>query len=76
MIAQQSAFYLVETPWFEPTMAGNPADGERSAFRGFRWWSVKELLETSDVIVPRRLVELLANLIRAGPPEAPVDTGV
>jgi 8-oxo-dGTP pyrophosphatase MutT (NUDIX family) len=75
-IRQREAFYLVETALFEPTMADNPAPGERLAFRGFRWWSVEDLQQTSELVVPRRLADLLEALVRTGPPEEPFDVGI
>ena len=75
-ICQREEFYLVETAQFEPTSANNPATGERLAFRGFRWWSVEDIRNTSEQFAPRRLADLLESLIRTGPPEEPFDAGV
>jgi len=75
-IDQQEDYYLVETNAFEPTMENNPALGENSAFRGFRWWSVEEIKGSSELFAPRRIGELLDSLIRKGVPEEPFDVGV
>ncbi len=75
-VQQREEFYLVETPPFEPTMEHNPAEAERSAFRAFRWWSVEELRNTSELYAPRRLADLLEALLRAGPPAEAFDVGV
>ena len=76
VIDQDETFYLVETEPFEATMANNPAASERSAFRGFRWWSVADLQQTSEAIGPPGLAALVANLIHAGPPAAPFDISI
>ncbi|MBC8228737.1 NUDIX domain-containing protein [bacterium] len=75
-IDQQEEYYLVETDLFEPTMEGNPALGEKSAFRGFRWWSVEDIKCSSELFAPRRIGELLEALIRKGAPEEPFDVGI
>ena len=75
-ISQREQFYLVETAPFEPTMAGNPAQGELEAFRGFRWWSADEIRKSPDRFAPLRLADLLDDLIRTGPPEQPFDAGI
>ena len=75
-INQQEEYYLVETDPFEPTMENNPALGENSAFRGFRWWSVKDIKGASELFAPRRIGELLDSLIRKGAPEEPFDVGI
>ncbi len=66
-------FYLVKTVAFEPTMEGNPEDGERSAFRGFRWWSVEDLRNSSDCLAPGNICKLMDGLIQHGPAAKPFD---
>ena len=75
-ISQHEEFYLVETASFEPTMADNPATGERQAFRGFRWWSAEQIRKSPALFAPRRLADLVDSLIRAGPPAQPFDVGI
>lgn len=42
-----------------------------------RWWALGELARADeDVFAPRRFPELLAALLRDGPPPAPIDVGV
>ena len=41
-----------------------------------RWWTLTELLESEALFAPRRLPELVATLLRAGPPEEPLDVGI
>ena len=75
-VRQHEQFYLVKTGRFEPTMDGNPAMGEKSAFRGFRWWSIAEIKASSEIFAPRRIAELLDSIARSGPPERPLEVGV
>ena len=73
---QKESYYLVRTDHFEPTMDELAAPGEWSAFRGFAWWSLQGIRESDDVFAPRRLAELLGQLIDSGPPEHVLDAGV
>ncbi len=41
-----------------------------------RWWSVDEILASSDEFAPRRLGRLLGDLLRGDLPTSPVDVGV
>ncbi len=75
-INQHEEYYLVETKLFEPSMENNPAAGESLAFRGFRWWSVEEIRNSSELFAPRRIAELLDALVRVGVPEEPFDIGI
>jgi hypothetical protein len=42
----------------------------------WRWWTLDELRATTEQLVPRRLPELLGQLISSGPPSEPLDAGV
>ena len=41
-----------------------------------RWWSPEELAGSTATFAPRRLPELLRDLVEHGPAPAPVDVGV
>lgn len=41
-----------------------------------RWWSLTELDEADATFAPRRLPELLRDLVANGAPLAPIDAGV
>ena len=42
-----------------------------------RWWHPSEIVPTDELeFAPRRLAELLADLLHTGAPEVPIDTGV
>ncbi len=42
----------------------------------FHWWTLDELTETSELLSPRRLPELLLDLLTHGPPTEPFDVGL
>ena len=48
---------------------------ERSWTLGHRWWSVDEILSSSERFEPRDLGRRLQALLRAGPPPRPLDLG-
>ena len=75
-IDQREEYYLVDTTLFEPTMERNPPLGELSAFRGFRWWSIEEIRDSTELFAPWRLTELLDTVVQSGPPKAPYDVGI
>lgn len=41
-----------------------------------RWWTLDELLASAEVFAPRGLARALADLLRDGPPDRPIDVGV
>lgn len=41
-----------------------------------RWWTADELDATDEVLVPRRLPQLLRDLLANGPPPEPLDAGI
>ena len=41
-----------------------------------RWWAPDELVTADTEFAPRRLPELVRQLLRDGPPAAPIDVGV
>ncbi len=74
--SQRENFYQVQTARFEPVMDGNPAQGEASAFREFRWWSIEDIGRSEETFSPRDLHRLLESLARNGPPERSTDVRV
>ena len=73
--SQNEYFYRVQTDPFEPSMDANPARGEASAFREFRWWSIDDIGRTEETLSPRDLHSLLENLSKDEPPAEPFDPG-
>jgi 8-oxo-dGTP diphosphatase len=43
---------------------------------GRRWWALPELASSREAFVPRRLPELVADVIRGVYPDEPIDCGV
>jgi TDG/mug DNA glycosylase family protein len=73
---QQEWFYLVRVPRFEPAPQLTPEQLAAEYVHDVRWWTREELAESDAVFAPRRLPELVADLLRDGPPAEPVDAGV
>lgn len=62
-MARVSAFE-VDTSAFEEI--------EKAAITGHRWWTAADLVTTSDVLRPAGLPQLLASLLKDGPPDVPI----
>ena len=45
---------------------------EKRVVTDWRWWTVDELCATTDVLVPRRLGELLVPIMRGVVPTSPI----
>jgi 8-oxo-dGTP pyrophosphatase MutT (NUDIX family) len=43
---------------------------------GHRWWTFSELVTSSEEFAPRRLCDLLADIIRGDYPDPPIDCGI
>jgi 8-oxo-dGTP pyrophosphatase MutT (NUDIX family) len=43
---------------------------------GHRWWTLSQLLTSSEEFAPQRLRELLADIIRGDYPDPPIDCGI
>lgn len=73
---QAERHYLVRTDAFTPAPEYS---AEQLAAEGFveqRWWSLDELTAASVLFAPRRLPELVRDLVKHGPPAEPFDVGV
>ena len=46
---------------------------EAAAFRGARWWTLDELLASSEPVLPTRLREFLPPIVRGELPADPID---
>jgi 8-oxo-dGTP pyrophosphatase MutT (NUDIX family) len=75
---QRDRVYLVQSVAFEPrpTLTWEQLRAER--VHELRWWTLDELAVPRDGIrfAPRRLPELLTELLAGGPPSEPIDVGV
>lgn len=73
---QQERYVLVRTPAFEPAPRFTPDELAAEFVTAVRWWTQAELTAADELFAPRRLPELVAALLRDGPPGEPVDAGV
>jgi 8-oxo-dGTP diphosphatase len=73
---QQERYVLVRTPAFEPAPRFTPAELAAEFVTAVRWWTQAELAAAEELFAPRRLPELVAALLRDGPPGEPIDAGV
>jgi double-stranded uracil-DNA glycosylase len=70
---QRETYFLVRV---EAHDAVPELDLAEEGVHGHRWWTLGELEETGERLVPRRLPELVGDVLRHGPPGEPVDAGV
>ena len=73
---QTERYFLVRTPPFEPAPELTPEQLADELVGEVRWWTQEELAASDAFFAPRRLPELVADLLRDGPPPATVDVGV
>ena len=73
---QAERYMLVRTDAFEPAPRFTPDELAAEFVIGLRWWTPAELAASDERFAPRRLPELVAVLLRDGPPGEPVDVGV
>jgi 8-oxo-dGTP diphosphatase len=73
---QAERFVLVRSDAFEPAPRFSAEQLSAEFVTGMRWWTLAELEASDDVFAPRRLPELVAALLRDGPPGEPFDVGV
>lgn len=69
---QFEKFFVVKTNSNE-AIAGSKPDNYTS---DFRWWSINELMESTEDFAPRRISHLLPAVLRGGSAEFPIDCGV
>jgi ADP-ribose pyrophosphatase YjhB (NUDIX family) len=73
---QRERYVLVRVDRFEPAPRFTAEELAAEYVTGVRWWTVEELAASGELFAPRRLPELVAALLRDGPPGEPVDVGV
>jgi 8-oxo-dGTP diphosphatase len=73
---QVERYVLVRTDPFEPLPRFTVEQLAAEYVTAIRWWTQDELAASDAVFAPRRLPELVAALLRDGPPGEPVDVGV
>ena len=67
---------LVRTGAFEPAPRFTPEELAAEYVTAVRWWTQAELAESLELFAPRQLPQLVAALLREGPPGEPFDVGV
>ena len=73
---QTERYFLLRTPRFEPSPRQTEEELAAEWVTGMRWWTQAELAAADVKFAPRRLPELVAALLRDGPPGEPLDVGV
>ena len=68
-------YYFEQVEHFEPEAQGLE-EYEEELFRGYRWWTVDEMNDCDELLVPRDLAELLRPLLRGEIPKMPIEVGV
>jgi hypothetical protein len=72
---QEERIYLVPAAGFEPAPESPDALLEEGVVEQ-RWWTLDELAASAETFAPRRLPQLLRELLEHGPPPEPLDVGV
>jgi 8-oxo-dGTP diphosphatase len=69
--------YLVRAPAFEPSPRLTWEQLRAERVHELRWWTLDELATASGdtLFAPRRLPQLIADVVADGPPASPVDAG-
>lgn len=73
---QTEVYFLVRTPRFEPRPRHSWEQLNAECVTAIRWWTLDELDSSDALFAPGRLPALIRELLRDGPPAAPVDVGV
>jgi 8-oxo-dGTP pyrophosphatase MutT (NUDIX family) len=73
---QDETTFLVRVGPFEPSPRLTPEELARELVVEIRWWTQQELAASDSLFAPRRLPELLRELLVHGPAPEPVDVGV
>lgn len=72
VLRQRERIYLVRVEAHEPRPEVDLAE---EGVHEHRWWPLAELEATSERVHPRRLAELVRDLLNDGPPPEPIDAG-
>lgn len=74
LIRQRERYYLVRCPAFQVDTSRHLAD-ERDLLRGFRWFTLEELAQWPERLVPANFAELFGALVAGRLPPEPVQIG-
>jgi 8-oxo-dGTP pyrophosphatase MutT (NUDIX family) len=72
---QLERWFLARVSHFQPAPQGLSA-AEQQEITEFRWWTLTDMDDTTDLLTPRALPELLRALLISGIPSEPLDVGV
>lgn len=73
---QAERIHLVRTDAFEPAPEWSPEQLASEGIVEQRWWTLEELEASETIFAPRRLADLLRDLLEHRPPPEPFDVGV
>jgi TDG/mug DNA glycosylase family protein len=73
---QAERVFLVRAAPFEPRPELTREQLAAEGVVELRWWTPEELAASNELFAPRRLPELVRELVDRGPPPVPVDVGV
>ena len=71
---QTETFFLARVPSFAVDTSGFTEVETRTVLE-HRWWTVDELAATRETVYPTRLAALVRDVLRDGPPPAPLEVG-
>ena len=73
ILRQREHIHLVRVEQHEPAPT---IDLRAEGVHEVRWWTLPELEAAEETLVPRRLPELLRELLECGVPAKPIDAGI
>jgi double-stranded uracil-DNA glycosylase len=73
ILRQRERIHLVRVEQHEPAPT---IDLRAEGVQEVRWWTLPELEAAEETLVPRRLPELLRELLEGGVPAKPIDAGI
>jgi G:T/U-mismatch repair DNA glycosylase/ADP-ribose pyrophosphatase YjhB (NUDIX family) len=73
---QAERLYLVRTEAFTPAPEFTAEELAAEGMVEQRWWTLDELDASGELFSPRRLPDLVRELVERGPPAEPLDVGV
>ena len=71
-VAVHEEWLLHRVKHFDPAPAAL-TDYETKTIQGFHWWSIENLVKTTDTVYPPRLGHRLSCLLKNGVPSIPID---
>ena len=74
-LTQHERFHWVPSAWFSPPKE-MPDVHENQYFGGFKWWSIKELQDSTEDFAPRSVATYFQKIIKVGLPDSPIDVGI